>query len=229
MENKTYAKEFTIGLCVLLFYFIANIFQLPIFALFGNDSMTFRVIFSLIFQLLMILAIIYVYRIELKEQFLRFKQYMKFYMKNYIKYLGLSFILVLITNLIIMGIRGSGVAGNQEAIINMAEAVPIFTFIVVVFYAPILEELVFRLSIKKICGKHTFLFIFLSGLIFGLLHVIGQTDAWYDYLFIITYSIPGWIFAYTLYKSENIFVPITLHFINNVISIGAIMLLGFLQ
>ena len=229
MENKTYLKTFLIGACVLLFYFVASTIPPIVYELFNIDSPTIRAIFILIFQLLMIIAIIYVYRVEIKEQFIKFKKYMKFYMKNYIKFLFLSFGLVLITNLIIMGIRGSGVAQNQETIIGLAESLPIFTVILAVLYAPILEELVFRLAIRKICGKHNVLFIILSGTIFGALHVIGLAEAWQDYLFIISYSIPGCIFAYTLYKSENIFVPIALHTVNNLIAMIAIILLVFIQ
>ena len=41
-----------------------------------------------------------------------------------------------------------------------------------------------------------YLFIAISGLLFGSLHIIGNINAWYDILYIIPYSAPGIIFAY---------------------------------
>ena len=98
----------------------------------------------------------------------------------------------------------------------MGEA-PIYTLIVTVLIAPILEELVFRISFRKIFAHTNFLFIFFSGLFFGGMHVLGSLDNLIDLLFIIPYSIPGFMFAYLYTKSKNIFNPISLHFIHNAI------------
>ena len=58
----------------------------------------------------------------------------------------------------------------------------------------------------------------MSGLIFGALHLTVATSL-KELLFIIPYSIPGFIFAYTLTKSKNIFVPISLHTMHNTLMI----------
>ena len=102
----------------------------------------------------------------------------------------------------------------------------ILTIILASIVAPILEELIFRLSLYKIFKKYSYLFIFISGIVFGSMHVIGNISNIIDILYIIPYSIPGCIFAYTLVKSDNIFVPISLHFIHNTFSI-IIQLLAF--
>ena len=69
-----------------------------------------------------------------------------------------------------------------------------------------------------------------SGISFGFVHILSSLlvivsnsieagnlvlTGWTDLLYIIPYSIPGIIFAYTLVKSKNIFVPISLHMIHN--------------
>ena len=57
------------------------------------------------------------------------------------------------------------------------------------------------------------------------MHVIGTLEHLVDLLFIIPYSIPGFIFAYIYTKCKNICVPISLQFIHNVIMMGLQILL----
>ena len=57
------------------------------------------------------------------------------------------------------------------------------------------------------------------------MHVISTLENLVDLLFIIPYSIPGFIFAYIYSKSKNIFVPISLHFIHNGIMMSLQILL----
>jgi membrane protease YdiL (CAAX protease family) len=133
------------------------------------------------------------------------------------------------SNLIITIFTTTDIANNQESIIETLKVAPIYTFILTVFVAPILEELVFRLSFRKIFPHSNKLFIFFSGLIFGGMHVIGTSEHLVDLLFIIPYSLPGFIFAYVYTKSKNIFVPISLHFIHNGIMMSLQILLLILK
>ena len=128
------------------------------------------------------------------------------------------------SNFIITMFTTTQVAQNQDNIVETLKQAPIYTFIVTVLIAPILEELVFRMSFRKIFAKTDFLFILFSGLIFGSMHVIGSFENPIDLLFIIPYSIPGFVFAYTLAKSKNICVPMSLHFIHN----GVMMCMKFI-
>ncbi|MBQ8234787.1 MAG: CPBP family intramembrane metalloprotease, partial [Bacilli bacterium] len=63
--------------------------------------------------------------------------------------------------------------------------------------------------------KNKYLFIFISGFIFGSLHVFNDSMVISDLLYLIPYCTPGFIFAYILTKSDNIFNTIGLHFIHN--------------
>ena len=51
------------------------------------------------------------------------------------------------------------------------------------------------------------------------MHVVSSFESFSDLIYIITYSIPGFVFAYTLVKSENIFVPISLHMFHNTLTV----------
>lgn len=181
-------------------------------------------IYLISYQLLICLAIVLIFRKTYKEHFIKFKNNFKNYISGYIKYWFITLGLMMLSNIIIQMIA-SDIAQNEQAVRKMLELSPVYTFIASVIIAPFLEESIFRLSIRKIIPKYKWLYVFVSGLSFGLLHVIGNITVWTDWLFIVPYSIPGCVFAYTLVKSDNIFVPISLHTIHNGILITIQLLL----
>ena len=130
---------------------------------------------------------------------------------------------MMISNFIINSLTGT-IAGNEQSIQNTLTKLPLYTFIQAAIFAPFVEEMVFRQSIKNIITNKT-TFIIASGLIFGGLHVIGNIHTLYDILYIIPYATPGIVFAYILAKTDNIFVPITIHFIHNFLLITLQLLL----
>ena len=117
-------------------------------------------------------------------------------------------------------------SNNEEAIRGMFANTPIYVFISAVFLAPILEELTFRLTFKKIFNKK-WLFIILSGLFFGYLH-ISTLDNYLELLYIIPYGTLGAVFAYMLEDSKNICVPIAFHFLHNGIFMSLQFFMTFL-
>lgn len=123
---------------------------------------------------------------------------------------------MLISNFIIVSLFPNSVATNQEIVNSNIMIAPIYMIIASVIFAPFLEETIFRLGFREIFKNDT-LFIIMSGLVFGGLHVISSYTNLINLIYIIPYSIPGFIFAYTLVRSKNIFVPIGLHFFHNAI------------
>ncbi len=119
-----------------------------------------------------------------------------------------------VSNLIITIAIPGAMAKNQEAVVEIFKVAPLYMYISAVIISPLLEELIFRLSIRNVFKKDL-LFIIISGLVFGIAHVAGSFENWYDLLYIIPYSIPGFAFAYTYTKTKNIFVPVGLHLIHN--------------
>ncbi len=69
----------------------------------------------------------------------------------------------------ILGLKSTSVE-NQELIEEMLKSAPLVMMISVAIFAPITEELVFRAGIKDVV-KNKKVFIAVSGLIFGLMHV----------------------------------------------------------
>ena len=231
-ERNKDLKCSLIGLGVILLYLIASSFPYEFLEMFGvnynNLSIIFKTIYLITYEIFLTLIIIYIYRKDIIPNFKDFIKNNIIYFKKYIKYWFLMLILMISSNLIVTFFTTTDIASNQESIIETLKQAPIYTFIITVFVAPILEELVFRLSFRKIFKHTDILFIFFSGLIFGGMHVIGTLEHLVDLLFIIPYSIPGFIFAYVYTKSKNICVPISLHFIHNGIMMSLQILLFLL-
>ena len=222
-----------IGAGVIFLYLIMSSLPYELLGMLGinynNLSILWKSIYLIIYEISLTLIIVYIYKKDIIPCFKDFIKNNIKYFKKYIKYWFLMLILMISSNLIITLFTTSEVAANQETIIETLKKAPLYTFIVTVFVAPILEELVFRLSFRKIFAHTDILFIFFSGLIFGGLHVIGTVEHITDLLFIIPYSIPGFIFAYVYTKSKNICIPISLHFIHNGIMMSLRILLLILS
>ena len=230
--NKDF-KNMLKGFIVIFFYLIATSIPREFLSFFGinynNLSITLKSLYLLFYEITITIIIIYVYKSDIIPNLKDFLKNNITYFKKYIKYWFIMLGLMILSNLIIINFTSSNVSENQETIIETLKFAPIYTFIVTVLVAPILEELVFRLSFRKIFAHTKTLFIISSGIIFGALHVIGNFNELIDLLFIIPYSIPGFIFAYVYTKSNNICIPISLHFIHNGIMIFLQILLLLLS
>ena len=227
-EKRFNFKNILTGIGVIFFYLFTSTFVTEILSMLGinynNLSTPLKSTCLIIYQILMALVIVYIYKKIIITDFKTFIKNNIKYFKEYIKYWFLMLILMISSNLIVTFFTTTDIANNQNTIIETLKVAPIYTFILTVFVAPILEELVFRLSFRKIFSNNI-LFILLSGLVFGSMHVIGTCEHLIDLLFIIPYSIPGFIFAYVYTKSKNICVPISLHFIHNGIMMSLQILL----
>lgn len=222
-ELKKDMADFLIGIGVFLFYYFSQYFSdLPL-KLIGINIMdlnyTLKTIYLIVFEIVILLIICLVYKDILIKNFKDFKKNKEKYFKKYFKYWLLLMACMMLSNFIIMCLNGGEIANNEQGIRNIFTKNPIYVYISGVIIAPIIEELTFRLSIRKIF-KTDKLFIIMSGLIFGCAHVIGQTETLIDYLYIIPYSIPGFIFGYLLVKTNNIFSSISMHIFHNGILIA---------
>lgn len=223
MRKRT--KLTLVGLSVFVLYSIVSLFQgLPLKLLnITNISDNFAIMYSLIISILLTTTIAVIFKDKLKNDFADMKKNHNTYFKKYFKYWLFALVCMSLSNLIIISISENVMPNNEELIKELFKINPILVFTSAVLIAPILEELVFRLSFRYMFND-SLVFIFLSSLTFGAFHVLGTVTNWYDLLYIIPYSIPGIFFAITLEKSKNVFVPISLHFIHN----GILMSLQFL-
>lgn len=220
---EKYMKEALLGILALLVYFILPEIQGIVFEIFNIDttnlSLNIRILYSTIFDILIMAIIILIFNKSLKKEYKDIQKNHKMYYRNYFKYYLIGLIIMMFSNVIIAMISQGSTAGNQDAINQLFEISPLYVYFASVIFAPVVEELVFRKAIRNII-PNGILFIIVSGLVFGGLHVIGNIEAWYDLLYLVPYSVPGIIFAYILYKTDNIFVSMGLHFMHNGILIA---------
>jgi len=206
----------TISLFILFF----TISSIPI-AIFNINIESFNqlqfIIYSFICNILFLMIIMLCYYKTLKKDF---KSYFKDFWKNLeesFKYYILGLGIMIVSNLILTFVLGGNVAANEETVRNSIDLAPFLMFLEVAIYAPLAEELLFRKSIRDVI-KNKWLYIFISGFIFGALHVIG-CETLFEYLYLIPYCSLGFAFAYIYAKTDNIYSTITIHAIHNTITI----------
>lgn len=109
---------------------------------------------------------------------------------------------------------------NQISAIKSFNAMPIFTSISAIIFAPIFEELIFRLLPYKFI-KNKILYIAVSTVIFAAMHVIHDPNPFY---YIWFYMIRPLYYGYRYHKTKDIWVTISIHSFNNLISILTLLL-----
>ena len=234
LENdkiKNFLLTFWSGITVIFTYFFSAIIQsLPLLLINPNIAqipLIIKTIYLSIFEICQVTFISFLLKEQIKPAIKDIKKNYKNCFVNCAKYYLLAITIMMISNLFISTINSGNIAGNEEAIRETLAKAPIYMYFSAVIIAPLLEELVFRQAIRNIFTNNK-LFIIMSGLIFGGLHVIGNINTPIDILYLIPYSIPGFAFAYMLTKTNNIFVSTGFHFLHNAITISLQVLLMIL-
>ena len=216
MKKKKVEKIFLTIVAIVL-YFVLPYLQEPFLNLcqVNIDTMPdiFKYVFLFSWQTMDACIIFLLFHEYLEKGIKDLKKNHKKYFKKYFKLWFLALGIMMISNAFINLING-GIAGNEETIRELFEINPVYVFYASVMIAPFVEELIFRQGIRNLISNNT-LFIIVSGLVFGSLHVIGNVNTPLDWLYLIPYCTPGFIFAYTLTKTDNVLVPASLHFIHN--------------
>lgn len=232
--DKTYLKRVGSGLLAIFAYFFFSYIETLPFVILGIDVNTLpnriKIPYLLIYQALLLALIIFILWDSLKKDFEDIKKNHKTYFKKYFKYWFLLLGLMMLSNyiiLIIMNLTGNNtmLPENEQIIRSNFQIAPLYMYLTSVVIAPAMEELVFRRGIRNII-KNDVLFIIVSGFVFGGLHVLlSGTANPLELLYIIPYSVPGFIFAYILTKTDNVLVDVGLHTFHN----GILMSLQFLM
>lgn len=217
--------------CFISFYFIGEIL-IFILNLFGIDitklSETVQILLQFIASLIMFVLLLITYRKYIKEEFIILKKNKEKtigdILKMFIVFMTVKYVVGIISVLILefVGLDVNSLNSvNQVTIENYAKVSPFVIFLSSSILAPIYEELLFRMGIKKVI-KNKYIFIIVSGSIFGLLHIFPLSEEITLTLGLIqsiTYVTMGIFLAYVYEKTGNIFNSIGIHFLNNLLSI----------
>ncbi len=158
--------------------------------------------------------------------------YIKDFKKNYKKYLPISFsywlkgfFIMVVSNYILNVILKLNQSVNQMENISLLKSNIIAHSITILLIAPFMEEIVFRLSFNKMT-KNKHLFAYITGIIFGLVHVISSLSLKnpLNILMLIPYSSMGVALGYAYKETDNIFSSLTAHVFHNALSLIVIII-----
>lgn len=213
-----YLKQIIIGVLVFLFYYFFSDIVFFLFDLFKfdymNSSRIIKIIIIYSLEIIPVILLVLLYKNDLKKDLKNYKENFIDNLDKYVKLYMLALILMSVTDTIITAITGTELSNNEQAVRSIADTLPIYSVLSVCICAPIIEELIYRKTIKNIFINKT-LAIIASGLIFGLAHVIGTYQSLQDLLYIIPYGSFGAVFMYIFIDSKNIWSTITIHFMHN--------------
>lgn len=231
MKKESYKKSFLTGILAILIYLIIPEISIPMLKLFNIDyyslSINYKVFFLTVSDILTLCLLILLYVKDFTKDWNDLKKNWKQYANTYIKYWIIVLLIMAISNSLITYFTGSETSANESAVRELIKKLPIYMFFSSAVYAPICEELIFRKSFKKIfCFK--WLFIIMSGFIFGGVHVLSGFSGWSDLLYLIPYCAPGFVLAYAYQKTGNIMVSMSIHFVHNFILVVLQYLIYFL-
>lgn len=146
--------------------------------------------------------------------------------KRFFKYLGLFvlcyFITIIINSIIysFVDVQNSTQSINEAFIFKHS----FLAIIIMVILGPFFEEVLFRLNFNN-AFKSNILFILITGVIFGISHLIGASNI-IEYIYIIPYSVMGIYLSYIYRDSDNIYISYFFHSLNNLIILVLLLVIG---
>lgn len=219
MKKKSLVKFVFKTILIFILFNYSWLFQLiPVFVFnidVANISGSTNVLLSAFSSFILAIILFFVYKNDIKEEFKKFKNNLSDNLDIGLRYWFLGVAAMMLFNIILNVVFKNGTAGNEQAVQSMIGSLPWMMLITAGVLAPWNEEIVFRKSLKDVF-KNKWLFALVSGLLFGLAHVVGNTQVWSDWLFILPYGSLGVAFALSYHDSDTMFTPITFHMIHNI-------------
>jgi len=211
--NKS-KKLILINLLVICLYFIWPYFLGSIIGLF-NVSNTASLYISFSVNFLFLFIIIFIYKKDLNKNYNDLIKNNKKIFVNCIKIfvIGLFFYVLLNTLLDVLNVP---ILNNQNSMIEMMKKVPILFVLNTIFYYPVIEELVFKMSLRKII-KSKWSFVIITGLLNAFFQIVFSMTNTTDLLYLLPYAIFFGSLSYIYDKTDNIMYPIILRMCYNLI------------
>lgn len=210
--------EFLKGIgTIFLYYILADLGSL-LFSPFLQSSHKLMISLAMLgTYFVILLGLCFIYRKRLLNDFKNFKKeniYIAF--KNWL----CGLLIMMISNIIISFII-RGIATNESANRDLLKVLPLTSSIIMIFIAPLLEEITFRAAFKKAFDKW-YLYCLVTGSFFGFAHIIASFTTGFnplELLYIIPYGAMGFFFAKAFYDTDNIYTSFLAHCFHNFIQI----------
>lgn len=167
-------------------------------------------------DLIYIAILLIMFKDKIKSGFIDLKQNFNSRLNTSATCWVIGCVIMFVSTTIISFIAKKDVSTNEALVRESIKFAPLYMLFTCSIVAPIFEEMVFRKALYGLINKK-WVFIFTSGISFGLLHIIGSYSSPLDLLYVIPYGAMGFSFAYLLTKTNNIMLPILVHTIHNTI------------
>ncbi len=177
--------------------------------IFSSGITSTNFIISFFVSILFLILFVFQYRIKLKNDYQTFLKN-KYYTKIFI-----SYITIIAIFLVVIGIMKIYDFDYTNNILDEINLMPFAGLFKVLIFAPIVEEIVFRASFKNAI-KQKSLFILVSSLIYGFLHIafIGITTT--TLIGALPFALCGLILSYIYLKYDNLVLNILVSFLCNI-------------
>lgn len=225
-------NKYTKFLLTIFLFFSSAYFQLIPIKIFNLDinnlTQKIKILLTIFSNIINALILILMYYKDIKKDFKVFLENKNEMLDEGFKIWIIGLILMAGSNVVINLLSPNKIASNEESIRAMITASPYIMLLNTSVLAPLIEELTFRKAFKDIIDNK-WLFVIISGFVFGALHVVSNIRNLYDFLYLIPYCSLGMALSYMYSKTKNIFVPISMHSLHNfLITVMNIIALGMI-
>lgn len=179
-----------------------------------NNSNLLSVLVRFIIDVGVIALFIYLFKDD-------FKEYNKGLVKNPKKVIGVgllfalfAFIAMPICNIILHVLNVSASDTNNDTINTLYGVIPLYIMFQTLIYSPIVEGITFR-KVFKDAINNKWLFIIISGFVFGLYHIIYNMTNLSQILLMLPYFVVGMLYAGAYSKTDNIYSAFIATFVYN--------------
>lgn len=211
-------KLFFKGIFYIILYFILTITLYSIFydVVYEYDNLMISNMATIFIELLILFIFIIIFRKTIIPDFYDFKKNSKNYLKENYHYYLIGLVIMIVSNVVI-NFFIQDIATNEEVNREILFTNTLSSIVSMVITAPIIEELITR-KIFKDTFKNPWIYILVSGLIFGALHLL-VAESFLECLYIIPYAALGAALAKIYYNTNNIWSNIFFHSLHNLIAI----------
>lgn len=220
MKKESFISKILIAFGIIILYIILEGVTAVVADVYKTNNLLYTCI-SIAGSILTIVVIAYLLRDKLKGQFKDFNENYKKYLPTAFKWWAIGFTLMFISNLVINILILKGIAPNEDANRELIKLYPFYAITSACVFAPITEELLFRLNFKNIFKKRI-PYILFTGLLFGSMHLIASSSL-IELIYIIPYGALGIAFGAIFYDTDNIYSSMCMHIFHNTLTILLIL------
>lgn len=211
--NENFNFEYLTGILLYFFMPVVTIFILLLI----NETGLIMLNVMPYFATMVMLLVVFREQIwnQIKEK--TSLESVKYIVFGFMGLLVANLILTYLAQLIILWMQNPAIWGNEETLMSISEIVGNFNMGIITISAAISEELVFRFCVYKFIKNRKIAFI-VGTLFFALIHLESFGAIELVSLFVV-YLPLSLILNGIYYKTDNIFVNICIHCLNNVAGI----------